>query len=177
MTISKLDAARRQLNQAIDLFFHTGDPIAIATLGYNALEITATLAERTNAPVWNDFEEAAQHFASTPQNVRAVFHHPRNFFKHADRDPDDVLDTFTDDDALHVLALSVIQFGEVAERSVEMWSLLIWFYATQDFKPVPAAMQEIVGEFASLRQLERSEQIAARPRLIAELRSRASASK
>jgi hypothetical protein len=39
ITISKFDAARRQLNTAITLWFADGDPVAIHTLAYAAYEI------------------------------------------------------------------------------------------------------------------------------------------
>jgi hypothetical protein len=44
--ISKLDAARRQLDTAIELWFHDGDPISIHTLTSAAFEIIQDLNKK-----------------------------------------------------------------------------------------------------------------------------------
>lgn len=173
MPITKIDAARRQLDAAIELFFARGDAIAVATLAYNALEISSTLARRQDGRDWTLFEEVAREHNSTLRDVRDIFHGPRNFFKHADRDPDATIADFDEKDADHLLALTVLQFGEVAARSVEMWSLLIWFYAVHGDYEVPEAMQPIVVDFSYLATLDRAGQLAERPRVLAELRRRA----
>ena len=173
--VTKIDAARRQLDSAIGLFFSQGDPIAVATLAYNALEISATLARQSGAFDWTTFEDVAQSLGTTGAEARRIVHHPRNFFKHADRDQDDVLPSWTDNDIEHLLALTVIQFGEVAERSAEMWSALIWYYATHpDVKaPSGGGLEELVNEFSYLATLERAERLAQRSLVLDELRRRA----
>jgi hypothetical protein len=174
MPISKVEAAGRQLQVAIELFFSGGDPIAVATLAYNALEISATLASMQGKLDWTAFDDIAQRHGSTAREVHNIFHAPRNFFKHADRDPDELLDRWTEDDAAHLLALTVLQFGEIEERSVEMWSALIWYYATHPELPPPAGnLAEIVTEFAYIGKMPAEMQRAARTHVLAELRSRA----
>jgi hypothetical protein len=173
LSISKIDAARRQLDTAIELFFSRADPVAVATLAYNALEISATLARLKGEDDWTAFEEVAALHGSTTKEVRDVFHGPRNFFKHADRDPDAVLPSYDDNDAMHLLTLTVIQFGEVAERSVEMWSLLIWFYAVNPSFKAPDALRELVGQFAHVATLDRHAQLGQRALMLEELRRRA----
>jgi hypothetical protein len=172
--ITKIEAARRQLGTAIELFFSQGDPIVIATLAYNALEITATLASREGKEDWTAFVEVAAAHGSTPREVRKIFHAPRNFFKHADRDPDEVLEKWDDEDTAHLLTLTVLQFGEVAERSVEMWSMLIWYYSSHpELRAPEGALRDIVQEFAYVATLNRGQQLAQRAIVLEELRRRA----
>src|SRR6266853_5029131 len=158
MSITKIDAARRQLDTAISLFFSEGDPIAVATLAYNALEIAATLARKKGERDWTAFDEVAQAHAVTPKEVRGIFHAPRNFFKHADRDPDETLANWDGTDAQSLLALAVVQFGEVAERSIEMWSLLIWYYSVHpELKAPEGAVRDLVQEFSYVGTLDRGQ--------------------
>ena len=48
MYVSKLDAAKRQLDIAINLFFKNSDPISIHTLTAAAYEILAVIAKHEN---------------------------------------------------------------------------------------------------------------------------------
>lgn len=171
--ITKIEAARRQLQAAIEMFFSRGDAVAIGTLAYNALEISSTLAGLRGEEDWTAFKKVAEQHQTTPKEVRDLFHKPRNFFKHADRDPDDVLESWTDDDVAHLLAFTVIQFGEVAERSVEMWSALIWYYAALADVKAPEALRDLVEEFSYVRKLGREQQLAQRALVLAELLKRA----
>jgi len=174
MGITKTIAAQRQLEAAIELFFSGRDPIAVATLAYNALEITATLARRRNLLDWTSFEEVGRQHSVTPTEVRKIFHAPRNFFKHADRDPDEVLHDWSDDDSSHLLALTVLQFGEIAERSLEMWSALIWYYATHpNIQPPPGNLAELAREFSYIANLDPRSRLMERAKLISTLRQRA----
>ena len=173
MPISKIEAARRQLDTAIDLFFRGGDHIAIATLAYNALEISRALSLAQGKLDWTCFEDVAEAHKMSTADVWRLFAKPRNFYKHADRDPCESLDDPAETDAELLLALTVLQFGEVAERSVEMWAALVWVYALHPEFGTPEAMRDLVDEFAFLRELPRSQQLKMRPGIIAELRVRA----
>lgn len=88
--VTKLDAARRQLRTAIELWFQDGDPVAIHTLAYAAHEIIHRLFRRKgltgllfDAPGLK--EENRKKFAN-------ILKADANFFKHAEREskPDDV---------------------------------------------------------------------------------------
>lgn len=91
--LSKLDAARRQLDSAIRLWFSCDDPVTIHTLvcaayqiiqdmnNHNKEEKLVTLVEIINAIVKPE---------SRQQYLRAM-RKPMTFFKHAERDPRDIL--------------------------------------------------------------------------------------
>jgi hypothetical protein len=90
--VSKLDAARRQLDCAIDLWSHGCDEIAIHTLASAAHEIIRTLCKQRGL---RDvlFDTSAdiikpEYF----QAVRKKLLEPFNFSKHADRDPSAILE-------------------------------------------------------------------------------------
>jgi hypothetical protein len=90
IVVTKLDAARRQLKTAIKLWFEDGDSVAIHTLIVAAYEIIDTLAGRKGvvdllfAPEIVKDEYKLQWIRSVKSAA--------NFFKHANRDPDGVLE-------------------------------------------------------------------------------------
>jgi hypothetical protein len=90
IVVTKLDAARRQLKTAIKLWFEDGDSVAIHTLIVTAYEIIDTLAGRKGvvdllfAPEIVKDEYKLQWIRSVKSAA--------NFFKHANRDPDGVLE-------------------------------------------------------------------------------------
>lgn len=92
LTVSKLDAAKRQLEAFIQMYFGSGDPVAMHTLAAAAYEIIRDLnRQRGGDQMLHDtiFENAR------PENrgvLRAKLREAQNFFKHADRDHDATLD-------------------------------------------------------------------------------------
>jgi hypothetical protein len=84
IAVTKLDAARRQLRTAIELWFNDGDPIAIHTLAYAAHEIIHRLfRKRGLSDLFYDStiikEDKRREFALEMKK-------PANFFKHADKE-------------------------------------------------------------------------------------------
>src|SRR5258708_3951444 len=90
--MGKFEAARRQLRTAISLWFSSGDPVAIHTLAFAAYEVIHAVSEKRD-PNRRDllFDTALikdEHRRDWNQLVRRE----ANFFKHADRDGDSVID-------------------------------------------------------------------------------------
>src|SRR5437660_11025323 len=89
-TIAKLDAAERQLAQAIRLFFDRGDEIAVHTLASAAYQVLSDLcAKRGIAREIEDSEILAE--IGVKGEFIAAMRKPQNFFKHADRDAEDTV--------------------------------------------------------------------------------------
>ena len=91
--IAKLDAARRQLETAIELYFQGGDVVSLHTLAAASREILADLcAHREVEPVLSQErllkELVKPEFRDT---LYQALHKAENFFKHADRDQDVLL--------------------------------------------------------------------------------------
>ena len=91
LRVTKLDAAKRQLETYIRLYFHEGDPVAMHSLAAAAFGIIKDI----NAQNGGDetlFEKMLE--AIKPElrdEIRGKMVEAQNFFKHADRDPDETL--------------------------------------------------------------------------------------
>lgn len=89
MQISKLDAARRQLDTAINLFFKQADPISIHTLTAAAHQLLMDIG-RLNSIKSVIKENSLIKTEYLPQYLAAI-NEAENFFKHAERDPNALL--------------------------------------------------------------------------------------
>jgi hypothetical protein len=88
--ISKLDAARRQLRTAITLWFTDGDPVAVHALAIAAYEIFHTVSlirDPNRRDLLFDSDWIKDEYRRDWINL---IKKNANFFKHADRDPNDV---------------------------------------------------------------------------------------
>lgn len=85
-TVTKLDAARRQLDSAISLYFREIDPIAVHTLACAAHQIIHDINYHRKGPklLYDSlkFKDECRGLAKKQLNQHY------NFFKHADKDPD-----------------------------------------------------------------------------------------
>lgn len=90
LRLNKFDVAERQLNQAIKLFFDDGDAVSIHTLAEASCQILYDL--RYKYPVHSFLKDADFIRDEYKKYWLNIIHKPRNFFKHADHDCDEVLD-------------------------------------------------------------------------------------
>ena len=92
LQISKLDAAKRQLEMAIVLYFHEADPVSIHTLTAAAYNIIRDInAKRGGLPMYVKglfFSIIKEEYR---QEIIKKIQAAENFFKHADKDSDEVL--------------------------------------------------------------------------------------
>ncbi len=96
MVISKIEAAQRQLDTAIELYLHEYDLLSVHTLAWAAFSILISYDKATNAGgVW------AKHIRDNPSDGTRKL---ANFLKHADRDPLAQLGDLTDE-YTHLLLL------------------------------------------------------------------------
>lgn len=88
ITITKLDAARRQLETVIRLYFHYEDPVSIHTLVCAAYNIVRDINRKRGGPPMLIKDEFVEVHIKTEyqQQVRKKLNEPENFFKHADQD-------------------------------------------------------------------------------------------
>lgn len=93
LRVGKLEAAQRQTDCAIELWFLDRDPVSVHTLAGAAEVLLIDLAKHAGIAI-NIVEENAdpKHKAFLRRMIRA----PRNFFKHADNDPDGTVDLNAD---------------------------------------------------------------------------------
>jgi hypothetical protein len=125
--ISKLEAARRQLDTAIRLYFSNGDPVSTHTLAAAAFEVLKDLDK--HGPKTGTFHDRIQ-VNVKPQYQKFVlnlFKESQNFFKHADQDPEKVLE-FSLSWPEYFIANAVEKYRELsAEQSAEMVVYTLWF--------------------------------------------------
>lgn len=86
MYLSKLEAARRQLETAVKLYSEHGDEVSIHTLAAAGYSIVRDINEHRGEPMLKDLdcylsEDLAREF-------RRCINSPENFLKHADKDPE-----------------------------------------------------------------------------------------
>jgi hypothetical protein len=84
--VTKLDAAKRQLNQAIRLWFGDGDPVFVHTLTGAAMQVISDLLKHRGEP-----ELLFNNPIVKPEMRREYVNAVRswaNFLKHADEDPE-----------------------------------------------------------------------------------------
>ena len=90
ITATKLEAAERQLRQAIELFFEARDPVSTHTLVAAASGVLGGLASKRG------IERPVRDRDLVRDDRRAEFvrilNQAQNFFKHADNDPDATLE-------------------------------------------------------------------------------------
>jgi hypothetical protein len=99
--LSKLTAARRQLNTGIVLWFSEADPVSIHTLVAAAHEIIHAIFKRRGQEdlLFDNLRVKDEHRNAWIASIRRN----ANFFKHADRDPDGVLDFDPSVNDMHML--------------------------------------------------------------------------
>src|SRR5277367_6470637 len=123
--VTKLEAAKRQLNVAIRLFFAREDSLAIHTLAAAAHGILLAIARKHNP-------EKAINSILNPENPRIVpekrqeyadiVRAAQNFLKHGSRDPEQTFEFKHEPTAYHILdALMLLEAIEgVNARSPEL---------------------------------------------------------
>jgi hypothetical protein len=122
MIVSKTDAARSQLDTAIELYFQDGDEVAIHTLASAAYEVVVSLRTRAGF-----VDEIVKHILPERRaEFRQHWNRAQNFFKHADRDPEALLDF--DPGLTEIKMLVACTCFAVLGRPTEpMLTFQIWF--------------------------------------------------
>lgn len=144
MEISKLEAASRLLDTAIRLFFESSDAVAVHSLAAASLNILSDLAEHGGnswrAHLGDDSKLSAQ-------EVKRILNRAWNFFKHADRDPDETLN-FEEIDSEHLMFVAVLQCGELQATTCCMQAFQLWYIAAH-----PAHFPKIERVFSEAMEL------------------------
>ena len=161
--LSKLDVARRQLVTAIRLFFDSEDPVSVFTLAANSWEVIDALCDKSD--VDSICNESREHTPEGKDLKTDYINSPfRNFFKHADRDPEDQLDGFDEKKCDGVIFLAVEDYMRLTGKSpLEFQVFQLWYLAVYLEKVSDDALERIVEstehEFPNIRSLSREEQV------------------
>lgn len=166
--ISKLDAARRQIDAAVRLLFEGVDPVVVHTLVGAASVIISDLVEKQYPDrSWDKFAQDANKI--TTSEYFQVMRKPQNFLKHARDDSDATLD-FDSNDTESVAFWAVMNLGNFGDLSIEASVLQLWYLASHaptldpEFEPYERALQI----FGDLRNKSRAERLAVARSVLAE---------
>jgi hypothetical protein len=130
--VTKLDAAKRQLETAIMLYFHDGDPVSIHTLCCAAYSVIHALNKKRNSPISrNDLmlKDLDQYLATKADKklFRDSMSASQNFFKHGATDPD-AEHTFNTEFTERLLIDAVQKYSRlVGECPRIMTVYFVWF--------------------------------------------------
>jgi hypothetical protein len=126
--ISKLDAARRQLETAVRLYFSEADPVSIHTLTSAAYQVLSDLNRvRGGTPMLKEQLPSWVRPDATDK-VKHKLNEATNFFKHADRDHEDVLE-FRQETSELFLYDAVRKYRELTGETVPVLGVYdIWFW-------------------------------------------------
>jgi hypothetical protein len=116
--LTKMEAARRQLRTAIELWLADGDPVSIQTLAAAARTVIDDLAKHRKHKRFSQ-DEMARLLSVTTQQAHGLFTHAANYFKHANRDAD-VEATFNINANPALIAACLISLLEMGEAYTEI---------------------------------------------------------
>jgi hypothetical protein len=151
LRLGKLDAARRQMEAAIALFFQNGDPVAIHTLASAAYDVIDNVNQS-----WGGKEMfVKRRYTRLPGRLtRAELNSVQNFFKHADNDPEAEIEFFPEMTE-PIMADACKAYMEISGESVALFHCMMWWFKSRegtdgfDFPPEKRGfLQDLLALFA-----------------------------
>lgn len=149
LAISKLDAAKRQLDTFIKLYFHSGDPVAMHTLTAAAFCIIRDLNDKRGGnPTLQDkmFEYLKPEHHKL---FRDKINEAQNFFKHADRDHTNILE-FNPDSTEFIAMDACSKYVELTGEYPPLFQIFNgWMMLThQEIFTLPESQQKTLKDVA-----------------------------
>jgi len=145
--ITKLDGARRHLDQAIRLFFEDRDPLVVHTLAAAAQGTLRDIARVNDS----QFKSILHDHPDIPDDHRKdwvnALNAPRNFFKHADRDPQGVLE-FDPSVNISTLLDAVLLCGSLSNEYLSAANVFMGWFTTKFPEMRNSISNNQIGEFA-----------------------------
>lgn len=152
--IDKLDVVRRQIKEAVRLFFEERDRVVIHTIIASAHQILFDLGKQANTKSAVKNTEALR--SPEIQKQLRTINYPYNFFKHADKDPRGKinigpLDRLTSDFIMDAIVMLQQIAGDIPTEAKVYW---FWFVSKypQEFDNLPQD-----GEIAKMQREELAE--------------------
>lgn len=130
-TITKFEAARRQLDQAIKLFFEGRDALSIHTLASAAQGILRDIMKVTGAQHLSILHDHPQISLEDRGKWIKIINTPRNFLKHADKDPNGTLEFNAIVNEILLLE-AVLLYGTVAQTYLSAANVYIGWFTTKN---------------------------------------------
>lgn len=126
--LTKLEAARRQINTAIRMYFLDMDTISTHAVLAGGLQIVSDLAARKGQQVGIE-EFLASIVETRKKELRLILRKPQNFLKHADREGDDTAIYEYRIESLEVYLYLAAQSYQTftGKATPEIKSIITWF--------------------------------------------------
>ena len=158
VTVTKMEAASRQLDTAIQLFFSGGDSIAIHSLATAAANVFADIAERKESVSWRTRTRDSSGLSM--KELKCILHNSWNFFKHADSDTDGKL-IFNEQENQDLMFMAVLDCGELYNTSCAMQAFQLWYIAAypHSFSETDAIFSEAQKLFPAICGLSYTDKI------------------
>lgn len=126
--VNKIEAARRQIDAAIRLLFDNEDPIAIHTLTMAGFRILRDITEKQNS----DISKVTQSFIRPGMEGKfwGSLQTFANFLKHANTDPDGIIDNIQEEVNDSILLLASLYYQDLGYQfTPEMLAITGWYSA------------------------------------------------
>lgn len=162
--LTKRVVAQRQLVASIRLLYDGADLVPVYSLAANAWEIIDTLA--TRAGIDSISNQTREHIPLGKDLKCSYINSPyRNFFKHADNDPDASLPPLKDENVESIIFLAVEDYLRMFGMSpVEFQVYQLWYLAKNEEKlstdAIGCVLDDIREAFPNIRSLIRGEQLS-----------------
>ena len=142
--ISKLDAAKRQLETAVRLYFNCADPVSIHTLAGAAHGIISDLNKKYGGRpmLMSSFPIKDQYKSMVRKKIREA----GNFLKHADEDPEKVID-FNPDQTEMFIFDACSKYQELTGESVSYLGIYLAWFASRNIEVFnyPAEKKKLIS--------------------------------
>lgn len=148
LTIYKLDAAKRQLETTIRLYFSNGDPVSIHTLTAAAYNIVRDVNKRRGGQPLLIKEEFLNYVKEGyEKKIRNKINEAENFFKHAERDHEQTIDFNPDLSEMLILEACSVYYKLSGEFPPLFKLFQCWYIANhQSMFNFPEELQRIISE-------------------------------
>ena len=158
--VSKTQAATRQLRLAIKLLFDGADSVPVHTLvGAASVILSDYIEKKAPNKSWDIFAQQANKISAA--EYFRVMRKAQNFFKHAESDPDAILD-FEVVDTDNLAFWAVLNSAELWPLSKEEEIFRAWYLSSYfpDLDKSCAAFREALSLFGDLRSVSRDSRLA-----------------
>lgn len=126
MDISKLDAAKRQLDTAINMYFKDAEPVSIHTLTAAAHQILMDLGRLDS--IKSFMKDTSIIRKGKEKEFLALINEDENFFKHANKDPHSLLKFIPERTEAFLLDAVEMYMQLTKEMPEDMLIYRTWFF-------------------------------------------------
>ncbi|MFA5005822.1 MAG: hypothetical protein WC561_06865, partial [Candidatus Omnitrophota bacterium] len=149
--ISKLDAAKRQLETAVRIYFSNGDPVSIHTLVSASYNIIKDINKKREGKPMLVKEVMIEFVKPEYQKmIKGIFNEAENFFKHANLDSEKSLDFNPELSELLMLDAISHYYGLTGEDSPLFQIFRAWYIINNPLMfNLPEETKRMMGSFDS----------------------------